>query len=70
MFKIQRDINNSLTVVIEKTFNETFYKFIFIQSIDLLQLFVELLSQIICMKTIDVIVFDQINFKFYYDRKH
>ena len=70
MLRIQRDINNSSIVVTKKTLNEIFYKFTFTQSIDLLQFFVELLSQIIRMKIVDVIAFDQINFKFYYDRKH
>ena len=69
IFKIQRDINNLLIVVIEKTFNEIVYEFIFIQSMDLLLFFVKSLSQIIRIKTIDVIAFDQINFKFYYDWK-
>ena len=35
-----------------------------------MQFFVESLSQIVRMKTVDVIAFDQMNFKFYYDRKH
>ena len=73
IFEIQRNINNSIVIVIDKTFNEIFYEFILTQSFDLLKLFAKLslsLSQMIRLKIANVLIYAQINFKFYYDRKH
>ena len=73
IFEIQRDINNLIIIVIDKTFNEIFYEFIFTQSFDLLKFFAKLslsLSQMTRLKAANILIFAQINFKFYYDRKH
>ena len=73
IFDIQRDINNSIVIAIDKTFNEISYEFIFTQIFDLLKFFEKSslsLSQMIRQKIVDVLIFAQMNFKFYYDRKH
>ena len=70
---IQRNINNSIIIVIDKTSNEISYEFTLTQIFDLLKSFEESslsLSQMIRQKAVDVLIFAQMNFKFYYDRKH
>ena len=73
IFDIQRDINNSIIIVIDKTSNEISYEFTFTQIFDLLKSFEESslsLSQMTRLEAADVLIFAQMNFKFYYDRKH
>jgi hypothetical protein len=73
IFDIQRNINNSIIIVIDKTFNEISYEFIFTQVFDLLKFFEQSslsLSQMIRQKIAKILIFAQMNFKFYYDRKH
>ena len=73
IFDIQRNINNSVVIVIDKTFNEISYEFTFTQIFDLLKFFEESslsLLQMTRLKVADVLIFAQMNFKFYYDRKH
>ena len=82
MLKIQRKLNNSL-ISIERTLNETFYDFISIQSFDFMskqKLFFivdvafeadfRFAQRIIRFEIIDVIIFDQMQFKFHYDNNH
>ena len=74
MSRLQRDFNN-VTIVIDKSFNEIFYDFTSIQFLDLLLQKIFDLSLknnrlITRLKTFDVIVFEQMNVKFHYDKKH
>ena len=74
--RFQRDFNNAITNV-DKSLNEIVYDFTSIQTLNLsfLQSMTNDLSLkkrrlIIRHEIIDVIVFEQINVKFHYDRKH
>ena len=72
--RLQRDFNN-VTIVIDKSFNEISYNFTSIQFLNLfLQKIFDLSLKnnrlIIRLKTFDVIVFEQMNVKFHYDKKH
>ena len=70
---IQRDINNSVVIVTDKTSNEISYEFTLTQIFDLLKSFEKSslsLSQMTRLEAADVLIFAQMNFKFYYDRKH
>ena len=74
MSRLQRDFNN-VTIVIDKSFNEISYNFTSIQFLNLfLQKIFDLSLKnnrlIIRLKTFDVIVFEQMNVKFHYDKKH
>ena len=73
IFDISQNINNSVVIVIDKTFNEISYEFTLTQIFDLLKSFEESslsLSQMTQLKAADALIFAQMNFKFYYDRKH
>ena len=63
---------NNVSINIDKIFNETIYDFILTQFNDLLKFFANTIAQLIIIrnKIIDVIVFAQMNVKFYYDRKY
>ena len=74
--RLQRDFNNAITNV-DKSFNEIVYDFTSVQTLNLssLQSMTDDLSLkerrlIIKHEIIDVIVFEQMNVKFHYDRKH
>ena len=77
VFNIQRDINNFSTNI-DKSSNEIFYDFISILFFDLIlqkffaNTFVDfhIARRIIRSKIIDVVVFDQMYFKFQYNKKH
>ena len=75
MSRLQRNFNN-VTIIIDKSLNEIFYDFTSIQSLNLFlqKIFINLSFKnnrlITRLKTFDVIVFDQINVKFHYDRKY
>ena len=75
MSRLQRDFNN-VTIIIDKSFNEIFYDFTSIQSLNffLQKIFTNLSLKnnrlITRSKTFDVIVFDQMNVKFHYNRKY
>ena len=73
IFDIQRNINNSIVIVTDKTSNEISYEFTLTQIFDLLKSFEESslsLSQMTRQEAVDALIFAQMNFKFYYDRKH
>ena len=71
---IRRDFNNVKNNTINHSFNEIAYDFIFVQSFDLKFFFTNLFFKnnrfIIRLNAANAIVFDQMNVKFHYDRKH
>ena len=71
---IKRDFNNVKNNITNHSFNEITYEFTSIQTLDLKKNFTNLFFKnnrmIIRFDAIDAIVFDQINVKFHYDKKH
>ena len=84
LFKIQKHINNSVFVIIDKSFNEIVYNFTSVQTVNLWkfvvvdvvnsQSFIDEISFFVAVrvrvKIVDFIVFAQIKIKRHYDEKH